>query len=458
MPELPEVETVKNTLSSVIINKTIKCVDVYYNKIIQNVDVNYFKTKLENQTFRKIDRCGKYLIMYLDDYIIVSHLRMEGRYYYKEISTKEKHEHIIFTFTNGFTLRYIDTRKFGTMHLFNITDDIYNMYPLNTLGIDANSNDVTKQYLKDKLTKYKGCIKKALLEQSILSGIGNIYADEIIFMSKLHPLDLCKKLTDDDIENIIRSSKTVLNKAINLGGTTIKSFESSHNITGRFQNELLVHTKQICPNCNNKITKITVHGRGTYICTNCQKKKNQKIAITGSIACGKSEAINYLKSLGLNIIETDKLVHLLYEDKKVINIIKNTFNDVITEGKVDRKKLAKIIFTDNNEKIKLENIIHPMIRNIIAKQTNTVFVEIPLLFESHMEDLFDVIICITVDTNTQIDRLMKRNNITKEDALVLINSQMKKEDKEKLSDYVIYNSEDICTLQSRIDEIIKKII
>ena len=103
----------------------------------------------------------------------------------------------------------------------------------------------------------------------------NIYVDEVLYMSNIHPLEKTKNLTDDQIKKIVTSSIIVLNKAIKLGGTTIKSFQSSHDITGRFQNELLVHTKQYCPSCNEKIIKIRVGGRGTYYCKNCQVLTNE---------------------------------------------------------------------------------------------------------------------------------------------------------------------------------------
>jgi len=104
-----------------------------------------------------------------------------------------------------------------------------------------------------------------------MAGLGNIYVDEVLFLSKIHPNSKTNALSDRQIEDIIKNSQTVLQKAIELGGTTIRSFVSSHEVSGRFQNVLLVHTKEICPQCNGKITKIRVGGRGTYVCENCQK-------------------------------------------------------------------------------------------------------------------------------------------------------------------------------------------
>ena len=110
-----------------------------------------------------------------------------------------------------------------------------------------------------------------MLDQSIVVGIGNIYADEVLYLSKINPYKSCNLLTDKELNNIIKNTKIVLEKAIKLGGTTIKSYTSSEGVHGRFQNELLVHTKETCPNCHKKITKVKINGRGTYYCEECQK-------------------------------------------------------------------------------------------------------------------------------------------------------------------------------------------
>lgn len=277
MPELPEVETVKNCLNKDIVNKTISSVDVYYGKIIKNIDVDEFKKVLVNQTFLNVYRKGKYLIFDLNDYYMIGHLRMEGKYFLMKDEKLNKHDHVIFNFNDGYNLRYNDVRKFGVIYLFKKSDfksidDLMKIYPLNTLGYEPFDKEMTVSYLKEKLKNSKQPIKTALLDQSIISGLGNIYADEVCFISKLHPLTLASSLNEEDLKHIIDASVIVLNKAIKLGGTTIRSFQSSHEISGRFQNELCVHTKEYCQ-CGTKIEKIKVGGRGTYFCPNCQKEK-----------------------------------------------------------------------------------------------------------------------------------------------------------------------------------------
>ena len=276
MPELPEVETVKNTLKECILNKTIKDIKIFYNKIIDNKTEEDFKNSLINQTFLDIQRRGKYLIFILNDYYLISHLRMEGKYFLMHDEDYSKHDHIVFIFDDS-NLRYNDTRKFGRMFLYSKKEynnilDLRRSKALKNVGKEVFDDDIDANYLLSKL-KNSRPIKTSLLDQSIIAGLGNIYVDEVLFMCKIHPLKKSSDVTKDEAINIINNSIVVLNKAIKLGGTTIRSFESSHGISGRFQNELLVHTKTICPICNSNIEKIRVGGRGTYLCPKCQKIK-----------------------------------------------------------------------------------------------------------------------------------------------------------------------------------------
>lgn len=281
MPELPEVETVKNVLRHDIIGKKIKSIDVYYGKIIKNVTIDEFKNLLVGEEFINIHRIGKHLIFELTKYYFVAHLRMEGKYFLMHDEEISKHDHIIFNFYDGSNLRYNDVRKFGTIYLYDkikyrSIDDLKDLYPLNKVGLEPFDDKMNVQYLKDKFRDLKkSSIKQALLDQSIIAGLGNIYVDEVLYLSKLHPEIRANLLNDDELKLIIDSSIKVLNKAIYLGGTTIRSFQSSHEISGRFQNELNVHTKEKCP-CNHDVVKIRVGGRGTYFCPVCQKNNKKE--------------------------------------------------------------------------------------------------------------------------------------------------------------------------------------
>lgn len=270
MPELPEVETVVNTLKNMIINKKIVKVDVYWDNIVDKISVDEFKEKIVNQHIVDIERKGKIILYILDDYVMLSHLRMEGKYYVDSEFTKDKHSHVIIYFDDNTFLRYHDTRKFGKISL--ISKSKINEHPyIQKVGPEPFTID--SEYLYDRLKTKRIEIKACLLDQSIMSGLGNIYVDEVLFLSKINPSTPSNTISKAQVKFIIDNSIKVLNKAISLGGTTIRSYTSSLGVSGRFQNELNVHTKVglPCPICKTIIIKTKVKQRGTYLCPKCQK-------------------------------------------------------------------------------------------------------------------------------------------------------------------------------------------
>lgn len=269
MPELPEVETVKETLKRKILNQKIIGIKVLYPQIIEYPSVQEFKKQIINQTIIDIKRRGKWLLFELNDYYLLSHLRMEGKYNIKSNEEINKHEHIIFYFEN-FNLRYQDTRKFGRMYLYK-KDEIYNKKPLNELGLEPWDSNLNEDYLKEKYKKIKKPIKEVLLDQSIIVGIGNIYADEILFLSKINPYKNPNELTNEELKNIIINTRHVLEAAIKKGGTTIRTYTSSEGVHGRFQQDLLVHSQKECKTCNSPLKIEKIGGRTTYYCPKCQK-------------------------------------------------------------------------------------------------------------------------------------------------------------------------------------------
>lgn len=273
MPELPEVETVKNVLKKDLIGLKIKDVLVFYPEMIKT-GVDDFKKNLIGEEIIDIKRQGKWLIFETNHYDLVSHLRMEGKYFYTKDSKPQKHEHVILRFDNGNLLRYKDTRKFGVMYLVK-KDKLYTDTPLKELGLEPFSKDLTVSYLKNKFKSKKIPIKTVLLDQSIMTGLGNIYVDEVLFKSHIFPLKKAYLLTDLECDQIIHNASQILTEAISLGGTTIRSYTSSLGVTGSYQNKLLVHTKEVCSSCNHPIQIIKVGGRSTYYCPNCQRGENE---------------------------------------------------------------------------------------------------------------------------------------------------------------------------------------
>lgn len=272
MPEIAEVETVRNTLKKRILHKKIKEVKILYPKIIES-DITSFKKNLIGNEFIDIKRKGKWLIFELHDYYLLSHLRMEGKYFIKSVKDPiEKHEHVILEFEDKTDLRYHDTRKFGRMNLIK-KEELDTTEAIKKQGLEPGDKNLTAAYLLDKFKNKTISIKSLLLDQTIISGLGNIYANEVLFASKINPSKLGKDINKEEANRIVKSADKIIKRAIELGGTTIKSYTSSLGVTGRFQQELMVHKREgePCKICGTSIKNRKINGRSTYYCESCQK-------------------------------------------------------------------------------------------------------------------------------------------------------------------------------------------
>lgn len=272
MPEIAEVETVRNTLRKRILHKKIAKVNIIYPKMIDS-NLEEFKKILAGKEFQEIDRIGKWLLFDLGDYYLLSHLRMEGKYFIKNHEEEiNKHEHVIFEFADGIDLRYHDTRKFGRMKLIK-KEELNTTKEIMKQGLEPGNKDLTGKYLQEKFHNKRLPIKTTLLDQTIISGLGNIYADEVLFAAKINPLKKASELNLEECERIVLASNKIIKEAIEMGGTTIRSYTSSLGVTGRFQQKLMVHKRENepCKLCNTTIKRTKVGGRSTYYCENCQK-------------------------------------------------------------------------------------------------------------------------------------------------------------------------------------------
>ncbi|MED4016229.1 MULTISPECIES: DNA-formamidopyrimidine glycosylase [Sutcliffiella] len=275
MPELPEVETVRRTLVQLVKGKTIEEVEVRWPKMIKEPDdVQQFELLLRGQTILDIGRRGKFLLFTLSDFVMVSHLRMEGRYgLFAKEEPMNKHVHVIFRFTDGTELRYQDVRKFGTYHLFKPGEELKTK-PLVNLGPEPFDESFTVDVLKQKLQRTNRNIKAALLDQSVVVGLGNIYVDEALFRSNIHPETIASSLTDEQMRTLHREIILTLQDAVEKGGSTVRSYVNSQGEIGLFQLDIFVYGRndEPCKKCGTVIEKSVVAGRGTHICPNCQRK------------------------------------------------------------------------------------------------------------------------------------------------------------------------------------------
>lgn len=274
MPELPEVETVKKTLQQLVAGKTIADVTVRWPRIVKLPDdTEAFRLRLIGQTIHDIGRRGKFLKLFLDDDVLVSHLRMEGRYTLCcNGEPPDKHTHVIFTFTDGDALHYRDVRKFGTMHVFRKGEE-ENHLPLSQLGPEPLGVKFTSTYLAGRLAKTTRSVKAALLDQTLVAGIGNIYVDESLFRARIHPERRADTLTIEEIKHLHRAIRKILREAVAQGGSTVRSYVNGQGQMGMFQQSLFVYARrgEPCDVCGTEVEKKVVAGRGTHYCPKCQR-------------------------------------------------------------------------------------------------------------------------------------------------------------------------------------------
>lgn len=274
MPELPEVETVRRTLQQLVVGKTISDVTVLWPRIVKRPDdVEEFRIRLAGQTIRDIGRRGKFLKLVLDDDVLVSHLRMEGRYTLCEDGEPaDKHTHVIFTFTDKSELRYRDVRKFGTMHVFQKGEEESHM-PLVQLGPEPLDKSFTAAYLSGRFAKTARNVKAVLLDQTAVAGLGNIYVDESLFRARIHPERRADQVADTEVRRLHRAIRQTIREAVAQGGSTIRSYVNGQGEMGMFQQSLFVYARrgEACKKCGTELEKSIVAGRGTHFCPKCQK-------------------------------------------------------------------------------------------------------------------------------------------------------------------------------------------
>jgi formamidopyrimidine-DNA glycosylase len=274
LPELPEVETVIRSLFE-IKGKIIKDIEIIKENLIKcGTNKDDFVSRLRGQKINDIKRKGKYIFILLDQWVIINHLRMTGKYFLKEtFANKDQITHIalILYLDDGSKILFCDPRNFATFHLQNI-EDYQNIYPYNKIGLDLINDKVSVDYLFSSFQTKKIPIKAALLEQNIISGIGNIYASEILFLVNVHPLEPTNSLSREKIEEILNATIKILLRAIDLKGSSIVDFINPNNEKGSFQTELKVYGKagKNCYNCSEKITRINIDNRSTFFCSSCQ--------------------------------------------------------------------------------------------------------------------------------------------------------------------------------------------
>lgn len=261
MPELPEVESFKRYMDKTSLNKSIENVDVKSPEILQTISKRALKDKLEGYKFQSTIRQGKYLFAHLDNnYWLILHFGMTGKLiYFKNTAESPKYDRMLIGFDDGSYLAFDDPRKFGKI---NLTYNMDEFIKEKKLGPDAC--EIKLESFKNIIKSRKGAIKTLLMNQHILAGIGNIYSDEILFQTCIHPKTHANKLDDEKIQNIYKTMQDVLKTALNRQLTNQKLPES-FLIPHRIKNGK-------CPYSDVKLETMKISGRTAYYCPECQKE------------------------------------------------------------------------------------------------------------------------------------------------------------------------------------------
>jgi formamidopyrimidine-DNA glycosylase len=274
MPEMPEVETICRSLRKHIEGKVIRDVEVRLPRLIKWPSPEDFRAILVGRRINALERRAKYMLFDVTDgWVLVVHLRMTGRLFYRgaEIPADASAK-LSFHFSGGDAMEYFDTRTLGTIYLIR-EKELSRIYGLSSLGPEPLSPEFTVDYMMKELAKRKGKIKSLLLNQCFIGGLGNIYVDESLSLAGIHPERKSGTLSGSEIERLHEAINQVIEKGISGGGTTLRDYRDGEGNRGTFQDELCVYGRKglPCPVCGTAIVRTEVAGRGTHFCPRCQQ-------------------------------------------------------------------------------------------------------------------------------------------------------------------------------------------
>ena len=286
MPELPEIEIIKRSLFKMINKAKITDIKINNNNLRYKIP-HIFSKSLINEKILKISRRSKYLIFHFKTKLLLVHLGMTGKLllmkshdntifktsFYHDTNVHSKHNHIRFGLNNGLVLIYNDVRRFGFFKFYN-TIQLNKIIFLKKLGVEPFSKIFNVEYFKKFIKNRKKNIKNLLMDQTFVSGLGNIYVNETLFLSKIKPLRTCNSLNKNEIKNLILNTKKILKFAISKGGSSVRDFQNTLGKNGNFQQFFRVYGQKNkkCSriSCKGKIKKIVISNRSSFYCNRCQ--------------------------------------------------------------------------------------------------------------------------------------------------------------------------------------------
>ena len=270
MPELPEVETVVRGLREPLIGRTVRGIWHDWPKTIRTPDPAQFAARISGQTFHAVERRAKYILCHLDHDLLVVHLKMTGRLYVTDDDAHHDADrwlHFRAQLDGGRQLRFSDARKFGFVALVADLSEI-----AHKIGPEPLEDDFTPDLLAERLRGHRKAIKATLLDQDVLAGVGNIYADEALWLAQIHPLRAACELDADEIARLHAAVRQVLASAVEREGASVNWYRKPDGTHGEAHHYFAVYDRagQPCARCGATIGKMRVAQRGTHFCPACQ--------------------------------------------------------------------------------------------------------------------------------------------------------------------------------------------
>lgn len=275
MPELPEVQIVVDGINANVCGREITGIDIHWPGYLDGVTPKSLRRNLTGQQMRTAERRGKFILIHLDSHSLLNHLRMTGKIVLLDRGVElPAHTHVVFHLEGGTRLGFSDTRKFGRLKLMR-SSEVENTIESLRLGLEPFAREFNGGNLADLFARRKKPIKNVLLDQTMIAGIGNIYASEILFSSRVNPLKPAGEIGKKEITRIIRSTRRVLREAIRRGGSSVSDYVQVNGQTGSMQDHFNVYGRagEPCIACGKIIIRETLAGRGTYWCGSCQPYK-----------------------------------------------------------------------------------------------------------------------------------------------------------------------------------------
>lgn len=461
MPELPEVETFARGLDFALRGLRVESVALYREKNVKS-DLASFASSLLEAKFLSVSRRGKYLIFHLDNgSALLSHLRMEGRWKALEGPfSPSPYAILALTLSDGRTLVYEDSRKFGTLEIKK-ESELFSSLPLSALGEEPL--DISFPSFFAGLSRKRVPIKEALLDQTFLAGIGNIYADESLFASGIHPLQKSDALDETRAKALYEEMRRILRLAISLRGSSIHSYVATFETEpSSMQEKLEIYGQahRSCPRCGSKTTFIQVAGRGTTFCPLCQKRTDApfRLAVTGPIHSGKSTAASYFRERGFPCFDADETVAKLYETPDVLAALRERFGKKAVKKRAANRPFLRDLFSrDQKAKEAWTGYLYPRLLQEFRRfekehrGAEALLLDVPLLLSSPFKKEFDALLLIEADEEIRRQRIEKEGRDAS--ALLAINASYPLRQTEKIATFVVKNEGDVPSFFASLEQV-----